>query len=312
MLVNRSRSRCTSASGIVRTLQGALDDWGAVEPRLRELDAELEVGTAPTEPFEPARALSPLPRIYEWVDGSAYLNHLLLVRKARKAPPPPRVESDPLVYQGGGGMTLAPTGAIPLVDEAFGLDFEAEVCVVLGDVPMGTRKQDAGRYVRLLMLCNDVTYRNLIPQELEKGFGFFQSKPATAFSPIALTPDELGESLREGRLFGRLSTSLNGARVGDPDAGTEMHFSFHELLEHICRTRSFTAGTVLGSGTVSNVDRSRGVSCLAEQRMHEIIDSGAAVTPFLKDGDRVRIEMMDDNGVSLFGAIDQRVSRVAT
>jgi fumarylacetoacetate (FAA) hydrolase len=262
------------------------------------------------EPYDVKRLAAPLPRAYEWVDGSAYLNHILLVRKARKAPPPPGLETDPLVYQGGSGDLLAPTADIVIRDEAWGCDFESEVAVVLGDVPMGTTKAEAAKYVRLLTLANDVSLRNLIPDELAKGFGFFQSKPATAFAPVACTPDELGEAWRDGRVHLTLKTWLNGAQVGDTHAGPEMHFSFFDLIQHLAKTRNFVAGTILGSGTVSNADRTRGVSCLAERRMIETIEEGAPKTPFLKDGDRVEIEMHHPDGTSLFGRIDQRV-RVA-
>jgi fumarylacetoacetate (FAA) hydrolase len=212
------------------------------------------------------------------------------------------------VYQGGSGVFLGPTEDILLGDPAWGLDFESEICVVLGDTPMGTTKAEAGAHVRLLMLANDVSLRNLIPAELEKGFGFFQGKPATAFSPFAVTPDELGNAWRDGRLHLRLWTTLNGALVGNTDAGPEMHFSFFDLVQHVTKTRSLTAGTILGSGTVSNADRARGVSCLAERRMIEIIDNGKAQTPFMQVGDTVEIEMRDAAGHNLFGTIRQKVA----
>jgi fumarylacetoacetate (FAA) hydrolase len=293
------------------TLQAALDDWAAVEPKLREIASRLESKAIAGEPL-PADSTAlhaPLPRAYEWVDGSAYLNHVRLVRKARGAEPPKTLETDPLVYQGGSGVLLGPGDDIPLGDPAWGLDFESEVCAVLGDTPMGTTRDEAGRFVRLLMLANDVSLRNLIPVELEKGFGFFQGKPATAFSPFAVTPDELGGAWREGRVHLRLRTTLNGAVVGDTDAGPEMHFSFFDLVQHLCKTRSFTAGTILGSGTVSNADRARGVSCLAERRMIEIIEGGKAQTPFLQAGDTVEIEMRDEAGKNLFGTLRQRVAQ---
>ena len=296
------------ARDIARTLQAALDTWESCEPKLRALTAKLVSGEVSGEPLDVHRLAAPLPRAYEWVDGSAYLNHVRLVRKARGAEPPPTLETDPLVYQGGSGVLLGPTDDLVLGDPAWGMDFESEVVVILGDVPMGTRAADAGRYVRLLMLCNDVSLRNLIPAELAKGFGFFQSKPATAFSPFAVTPDELGLAWRDGRLHLRLQTWLNGKRVGDTDAGPEMHFGFFQLLEHIARTRAFTAGTLLGSGTVSNADRARGVSCLAEQRMIETIESGSPSTPFLKPGDVVEIDMLDARGASVFGRIGQKVT----
>jgi fumarylacetoacetate (FAA) hydrolase len=229
------------------------------------------------------------------------------VRKSRGAELPASFWTDPLIYQGGSGVLLAPTEDIRVADVRWGCDFEAEVAVILGDVPQGTRAGDAGHHVRLVMLANDVTLRNLVPDELAKGFGFFQSKPATAFSPFAVTPDELGEAWRGGRLHLRLQTTLNGALAGDPDAGDEMHFSFFDLVAHIARTRAFTAGTILGSGTVSNADRARGISCLAERRMIEIIESGKPATRFLEPGDEVRIEMRDAAGRNLFGTIAQKV-----
>jgi fumarylacetoacetate (FAA) hydrolase len=289
------------------TLQRALDDWTAAEPALRKLAAELDGGRLEGAPIDPHRLAAPLPRAYEWVDGSAYLNHVILVRKARKAEPPPTLRTDPLIYQGGSGDLLGSRDPIPLVDPAWGLDYESEVCVVLGDVPLGASAAEAARCVRLVMLANDITLRNLIPEELAKGFGFFQSKPATAFSPLAVTPDELGDAWRDGRLHARVRSTYNGAVIGDCDAGPEMHFSFYELVAHLARTRRFTAGTILGSGTVSNADRARGVSCLAERRMIETIEGGAPSTPFMAVGDRIEIEAFDAAGGSPFGKIDQQV-----
>lgn len=307
LVVSPDGLRCASAGQIAPTLQAALDDWEALSPRLEALSRDLAAGVADARPLDVAALHSPLPRAYEWVDGSAYLNHVRLVRKARGAEPPPTLETDPLVYQGGSGVLLAPTQPIPLADPSWGLDFEGEVAVILGDTPQGTAASEAGAHVRLLALVNDCTLRNLIPNELAKGFGFFQSKPASAFSPFAVTPDELGDAWRGGRLHLPLRVTLNGALVGDPDAGPEMHFSFFDLIAHITRTRAYTAGTILGSGTVSNHDRARGISCLAERRMIEIIDGGAAVTPFLKAGDEVVIEMLDGAGRSIFGEIRQVV-----
>jgi len=309
-VVRRDGAMLVPAAGIAPTLQAALDDWSSCEPKLRALATDLDRGAVAGEPvvFEALRA--PLPRAYEWVDGSAFLNHVRLVRKARGAEPPPTLETDPLVYQGGSGVLSGPRDALPLIDERFGLDFEGEVCVVLGDVPQGTRAADAGRHVRLLLLANDVTLRNLVPEELAKGFGFFQSKPATAFSPFAATPDELGPAWKDGRIHLRLRVVYNGELVGDCEAGPEMHFSFLDLVQHIARTRSYTSGSILGSGTVSNADRARGVSCLAERRMLEILDAGPGGkprTPFMKRGDRVEIEMLDDTGRSVFGKIAQEV-----
>jgi fumarylacetoacetate (FAA) hydrolase len=289
------------------TLQRALDDWTSAEPALRALAAELDGGRLEGVSIDPHRLAAPLPRAYEWVDGSAYLNHVILVRKARKAEPPPTLQTDPLIYQGGSGDLMGPRDPIPLLDPAWGLDYESEVCAILGDVPIGTTAAGAAACVRLVLLANDCTLRNLIPDELAKGFGFFQSKPATAFSPLAVTPDELGGAWQGGRLHVRVRSTYNGAVIGDCDAGSEMHFSFYDLVQHVAKTRRFTAGTILGSGTVSNADRARGVSCLAERRMIETIEAGAPATPFMAVGDRIEIEAFDAAGVSPFGKIDQRV-----
>lgn len=304
-IVSRDLSRAAPAPAIAPTMQAALDDWERAEPALRDIAYEIEIGRAETSPFDAAACSSPLPRAYEWVDGSAFLHHVRLVRKARGAEVPASLLTDPLVYQGGSSMLLGPCDPIPLVDPAWGLDFESEVCVILGDTPIGTRAENAAPFIKLLCLANDVTLRNLIPDELVKSFGFFQSKPATAFSPVAITPDELGDAWRDGRVHARVSTRLNGSLAGDPDASA-MHFSFFDLVQHITKTRAFSAGTILGSGTVSNEDRERGVSCLAERRTIEIIEQGKPSTPYLKVGDHVRIEMFLDKQ-SVFGAIDQTV-----
>ena len=316
LVVRRDAEVCAPAPDRWPTLQRALDNWTAAEPALRVLADELDRGAVDGIPVDPLRLGAPLPRAYEWVDGSAYLNHVILVRRARGAQPPATLETDPLIYQGGSGDMLGPRDPIELHDPAWGLDYESEVSVVLGDVPLGTRAADAARCVRLVMLANDCTLRNLVPDELAKGFGFFQSKPATAFSPFAVTPDELeaAGAWRDGRLHGRVRSIYNDERIGDCEAA-DMHFSFFDLVVHIARTRRFTAGTVLGSGTVSNAERSRGVSCLAERRMIEIIDTGKATTPFLAVGDRIRIEADiagTSPGGSPFGAIDQRVVAAGT
>jgi fumarylacetoacetate (FAA) hydrolase len=313
VVVDQAARRLARATGIAPSLQAALDDWDRAEPALRALAAALERDAVPSEPLDVARLLAPLPRAYEWVDGSSYLNHILLVRKARGAEPPENLETEPLVYQGGSGVLLAPTAplVLPADGETWGLDFESELCVVLGDVPQGVTPAGAAPHIRLWMLANDVTYRNLVVPELKKGFGFFQSKPATAFSPFAVTSDELGAAFHDGRAFLRLRTTYNGALVGDTETGPEMHFSFLDLIAHLAKTRAFTAGTILGGGTVSNRDRARGVSCLAEQRTLEVLEHGAAATPFMKPGDTVRIEAFDEAGRSLFGAIDQKVTREA-
>ncbi len=289
------------------TMQRALDDWEAAAPALRAIAEKLDAGALDGTPIDPLRLGAPLPRAYEWVDGSAFLNHVILVRKARGAVPPPTLETDPLIYQGGSGDLLGPRDPIELHDPAWGLDYESEVAVILGDVPIGTKPAEAGKYVRLVLLVNDCTLRNLIPDELAKGFGFFQSKPATAFSPFAITPDELGEAWREGRAHVRVRSTYNGNVIGDCDAGPEMHFSFHDLIAHLAKTRRFCAGTILGSGTVSNAERARGVSCLAERRMIETIEAGKPTTPFMVVGDRIEIEAVDGAGRSPFGKIDQRV-----
>jgi fumarylacetoacetate (FAA) hydrolase len=305
VVVARDGRRFTRAAAVAPTLQAALDEWDRAAPALAALAMPLDAGGA-GEPLDPARLGPPLPRAYEWIDGSAFLEHVRRVRAARGAAPPATLETDPLVYQGGSSVLLGPRDDIPLVDPAWGLDFESEVAVILGDTPQGTRAGDAHQHVRLLTLVNDVTLRNLVPDELAKGFGFFQSKPATAFSPFAITPDELGGAWRDGRVHLRLRSIYNGALAGDPDAG-EMHFSFYDLVAHIARTRAFAAGTILGSGTISNVDRARGVSCLAERRALEMIEAGHAATPFMSAGDSVAIEMLDGGGRDLFGRIEQRV-----
>jgi fumarylacetoacetate (FAA) hydrolase len=289
------------------TMQRALDDWSGAEPALRALADGIDRGSVETTPIDPHRLAAPLPRAFEWVDGSAFLNHVILVRKARGAQPPATLETDPLIYQGGSGDMMGPRDVIELHEPAWGLDYESEVCVVLGDVPLGTLAADAHRHVHLVMLANDCTLRGLIPDELAKGFGFFQSKPATAFSPFAVTPDELGAQWHHGRAHVRVRSTYNDKLIGDCDAGPEMHFSFFDLVQHIARTRRFVAGTILGSGTVSNADRARGVSCLAERRMIETIEHGKPTTPFMAVGDRIVIEVLDSAGASIFGAIDQRV-----
>jgi fumarylacetoacetate (FAA) hydrolase len=306
LVVRRDGEAAADASSIAPTLQAALDRWDACEPALRSLAEALDAGRVRGEPLDPGALRSPLPRAYEWVDGSAFLNHVRLVRRSRGAEPPPTLETDPLVYQGGSGVLLAPREDIPLPDPAWGLDFEGEVCAIVGDVPRGTRAAEAGRHVRLLCLANDLTYRNLVPGELAKGFGFFQSKPATAFSPFAATPDEVGPAWRDGRLHLRVTVRWNGERVGDVDGG-EMHFSFHDLLQHVARTRAFTAGTILGSGTLSNADRARGWSCIAEKRALELIEHGEARTRFMLPDDTVEIELRDATGRNVFGTIAQRV-----
>jgi fumarylacetoacetate (FAA) hydrolase len=275
------------------------------------LARELESGRAQGIPFDPATALSPLPRAYHWVDGSAYVNHVELVRKARGASMPESFWTDPLVYQGGSDDFLPPQADAPFGSEDWGIDLEGEVAVVTDDVPMGISPAAARDRIQLLMLVNDWSLRNLIPGELAKGFGFYQSKPATAFSPVAVTPDELGDAWRDARVHLPLIVHLNGEPFGRPDAGTDMTFDFGQLISHAARTRRLGAGSIVGSGTVSNRDRSAGSTCLAERRMLETLEHGKPMTPFLSFGDRVRIEMHDASGRSIFGAIDQRVARAS-
>ena len=307
ILVDSALQHWVTAATVAPTLQQALDDWQRAEPALRALWQALESGILPSQRFHPEHCASPLPRAYHWADGSAYVNHVELVRKARGAAMPDSFWTDPLIYQGGSDCFLGPTDTIALADEAWGIDFEAEVAVVVDDVPMGTTIADAARHIALVMLVNDVSLRNLVPAELAKGFGFYQSKPASAFSPVAVTPQSLGGAWRDGRLHLPLRAARNGELIGAPDAGIDMTFNFPQLIAHAALTRPLGAGTIIGSGTVSNRDRSRGSCCLAEVRMLESLATGAAHTEFLHFGDRVRIEMLDGDGRSIFGAIDQRV-----
>jgi fumarylacetoacetate (FAA) hydrolase len=312
VVVDAGLGSCAPAGGVAATLQDALDDWERAGPRLRDLAAALEAHQAKDAlPFEPAACAAPLPRAYHWVDGSAYVNHVELVRKARGAELPASFWTDPLVYQGGSDDFLGPTDDAPFASEDFGIDFEAEVAVVTGDVPMGSGADavSARGDIRLVMLANDWSLRNLIPAELAKGFGFYQSKPATAFSPVAVTPDELGADWYDCKLHLALRSHVNGALFGAPDAGVDMTFDFAQLIAHCARTRNLRAGTIVGSGTVSNYDRSKGSACIAERRMLEQLESGSARTPFLSFGDQVRIEVLDRRDRSLFGAIEQRVIR---
>jgi fumarylacetoacetate (FAA) hydrolase len=309
VVVSRDLTMAHHATGIASRLQNALDDWSFIAPQLHDLYSTLNEGRARHAfAFDARLAMAPLPRAYQWADGSAYVNHVELVRKARGADMPPSFWTDPLMYQGGSDDLLGPHDAIVCPDEKFGIDFEAEVAVVTGDVRMGTSAAEAAGEIRLLMLANDVSLRQLIPAELAKGFGFFQSKPATAFSPVAVTPDELGDAWQAAKLHRPLVVHWNGERVGAPNAGEDMTFSFADLIAHVARTRRLTAGSIIGSGTVSNTDRSRGYCCIAEKRSLELIESGAATTPFMKYGDTVRIEMFDAHGQSIFGAIDQQVA----
>ena len=310
-VVSRDLSRAMPAQGIADTLQAALDDWPRCRPALDALARELESGRAQGQPFDPSTALSPLPRAYHWVDGSAYVNHVELVRKARGATMPDSFWTDPLVYQGGSDDFLPPQADAPFGSEDWGIDLEGEVAVVTDDVPMGTDAAAARERIQLVMLVNDWSLRNLIPAELAKGFGFYQSKPATAFSPVAVTPDELGDAWRDARVHLPIVVHLNGKPFGRPNAGVDMTFDFGQLIAHAAKTRRLRAGSIVGSGTVSNLDRSTGSTCLAERRMLETLEHGKPMTPFLSFGDRVRIEMRDAAGHSIFGAIDQRVVKAS-
>ena len=318
VVVSRNLARCVAVPEIARTLQAALDAWDLAVPSLQAIAVELDAGRMPDAvPFDPAAAMAPLPRAYQWADGSAYVNHVEFVRKARGATMPPEFWTDPLMYQGASDNMLGACDDVVLADEAWGIDFEAEVAVVTGDVPMGTPAAAALRHVRLLLLVNDVSLRNLIPAELAKGFGFLQSKPASGFSPVAVTSDELGAAWRGGKVHLPLTSHLNGRLFGRPNAGVDMTFDFATLIAHVAKTRELEAGSIVGSGTVSNKENGGpgrpavaggvGYSCIAEQRTVETLLTGKATTPFMRFGDRVRIEMLDAEGRSIFGAIDQKV-----
>jgi fumarylacetoacetate (FAA) hydrolase len=308
VVVSRDLTRAVRVPTIAATMQALLDDWTTLAPKVQQVAERLENDKLENEePFDPAMAESPLPRAYHWVDGSAYVNHVELVRKARGAQMPDTFWHDPLVYQGGSDDFLGPRDDILVPSEDMGIDMEAETAVITDDVPMGTSADDAGRHVKLLMIVNDVSLRNLIPGELAKGFGFYQSKPSSAFSPVAVTPDELGDTYADGTFSLPLRTHLNGELFGEPLCGVDMTFNFHKLIEHVSRTRRLGAGAIIGSGTISNYDRSRGSSCIAEKRMLETLECGAPKTSFMRFGDTVRIEMLDAQGHSIFGAIEQTV-----
>ena len=310
VVVSRDLARAVKVPQIAATLQAALDDWEVKRPLLESVYQRLNDGLIDESfVFDQADCHSPLPRAYHWADGSAYVNHVELVRKARGAEMPESFWHDPLMYQGGADSFIPPHAPIQMADEAWGIDLEAEIAVITDDVPMGATAAQAAEHIQLLMLVNDVSLRNLIPGELAKGFGFYQSKPSSSFSPVAVTPDELGETWKDGKVHRPLVSHINGALFGQPNAGVDMTFNFPILVAHAAKTRPLGAGTIIGSGTVSNYDRSAGSSCLAEKRMLEIIEQGEAKTPFLKFGDRVRIEMFDAAGQSIFGAIDQAVER---
>jgi fumarylacetoacetate (FAA) hydrolase len=318
VVVSDDLAWCTEAALVAPTLQAALDDWTHCEPKLRALAEALGHDSVPKERFHERECAAPLPRAYQWADGSAYVNHVELVRKARGAEMPASFWEDPLMYQGGSDTFLGPRDSIPLRDVAWGLDCEAEVAVITDDVPMGVSAKEARKHIKLVMLANDVSLRNLIPPELAKGFGFFHAKPSTAFSPVVVTPDALGEAWTGGKLALALHTRINGAAFGKPNAGDEMTFDFGQLVAHATKTRALGAGAIVGSGTVSNRDPDGspgrpvaegglGYSCIAELRTVETIREGKPKTPFLKVGDRVEIEMLDARGHSIFGRIEQQV-----
>ena len=318
VVVSRDLSTAHYATGIAQTLQQVMDDWGFLSPQLQDLYVTLNQGKARHAfPFDPAQCMAPLPRAYQWADGSAYINHVELVRAARNSEVPESFYTDPLMYQGGSDDFIGPTDDVVVPSEEFGIDFEAEVAVITGDVPMSVTPEQALDGIRLVMIANDVSLRNLIPAELAKGFGFFQSKPATAFSPVAVTLDELGESWDAGRLHLTLQSTWNGRKVGMCEAGPEMTFHFGQLIAHIGKTRNVRAGSIIGSGTVSNkgvtdangkTDWPKGYSCIAEKRAIETIQDGKPSTAFMKYGDTIRIEMKGKDGQSIFGAIEQKIA----
>ena len=309
VVVSRDLSTAHYATGMAGTLQQALDDWNFVAPQLEDLSATLNHGRARHAfAFDPKQCAAPLPRAYQWADGSAYINHVELVRRSRESAVPESFYHDPLMYQGGSDDFLGPCDPIVCRTEDHGIDFEAEVAVVTGDVPMASTPEQALEGIRLLMLANDVSLRRLIPDELAKGFGFFQGKPATAFSPVAVTPDELGDAWHDGRVHLVMQSTWNGRKVGMCEAGPEMTFHFGQLIAHICKTRNVRAGSIVGSGTVSNKDWANGYSCIAERRAIETIEDGKASTDFMKFGDTIRIEMKGLDGHSVFGAIEQTVA----
>ncbi len=320
VVVSKDLTQCSAVGHIAPTLQSALDNWAVCGPRLGRVADSLERGFQPIQRFHEREALSPLPRAFQWLDGSAYVNHVELVRRARGAEMPESFWTDPLMYQGGSDTFLAPRAPIVITDEGYGLDMEGEVAVVVDDVPMGASTETALQAVRLIMLVNDVSLRNLIPPELGKGFGFVHSKPSSAFSPVAVSPDELGDAWRDGKVHLPLSVDYNGEPFGRANAGIDMTFDFGVLVSHAAKTRSLCAGTIVGSGTVSNkldngpgkpiAEGGAGYSCIAEIRMIETINNGKPLTEFMKAGSKVRIEMMDKEGKSIFGAIEQEVQGV--
>lgn len=309
VVVDKTLTRAVRVIEVAATLQYALDDWAAIAPVLENIYADLNADRVSNAfSFDPCACASPLPRAYQWVDGSAYVNHVELVRKARGVELPDSFWHEPLVYQGGSDDFSGPTDDIVVSDEGFGIDIEGETAVITDDVPMSTDAAAAGAHIKLLMLVNDVSLRNLIPAELAKGFGFYQGKPSTAFSPVAVTPDELGEAWHEGTVHRPLTVHINDRLHGEPLCGVDMTFNFTQLIAHTTKTRRLGAGTIVGSGTISNYDRSRGSACIAEQRMLETLEHGEPKTPFLRFGDRIRIEMFAADGTSIFGALEQTVA----
>jgi fumarylacetoacetate (FAA) hydrolase len=309
IVVDKELTRAVEVPEIAPTLQAALDRWQQKKSELEKVYENLNKGeVAKSFEFKESDCHSPLPRAYQWADGSAYVNHVELVRKARGAEMPENFWTDPLMYQGGSDRFISPRGQVPIASEEWGIDFESEVAVVTDDVAMGTPPEDALDRIQLFMICNDVSLRNLIPGELSKGFGFFQSKPSSAFSPVAVTPDELGEHWKDGKVHLPLVTHYNDELFGKPEAGEDMTFDFGRLIAHAAKTRPLGPGTIIGSGTVSNLDRSRGSSCLAEKRMLEKIEKGSIETPFMKFGDKIRIEMKLPDGKSIFGTIEQEIT----
>ena len=309
VVVNSLMQRYVAVTDIAPTLQAALDNWGRCKDQLLGVYQQLENGELEGQLFNAELCASPLPRAFQWADGSAYVNHVELVRKARNAQMPASFWTDPLMYQGGSDSFLGPRENIAVAIEAWGIDFEAEVAVIVDDVPMGVSADQARQHIQLVMLVNDVSLRNLIPGELAKGFGFYHAKPSSAFSPVAVTPEALGDAWDGAKLHLPLRAILNGDLVGQPNAGIDMTFDFGQLIAHAAKTRPLCAGTVVGSGTVSNLDRSNGSCCLAEVRMLETIANGSATTEFMRFGDRIQIDMLDDSGQSIFGEIDQKVTK---
>lgn len=308
VVVDRAVQRAIAVPEHASTLQTALDEWVLIAPALEAVYARLNADPSMGFALDPEDLAAPLPRAYQWLDASAYLSHLERVRRARGAEMPAHMYTDPLMYQGGSDASLGPRDPIPAAEEAWGVDFEAEIAVITDDVPMGTPPEAAAGHIKLLVLVNDVSLRNLIPDELARGFGFLQGKPANAYSPVAVSPIELGEAWREHRVHLPLTCRVNGETVGAPLAGEDFHFGFDRLIAHAAKTRRLGAGTIIGSGTVSNRDASRGCACLIEKRTLELLDDGEIQTPFLRFGDRITIEMLDNAGNTVFGAIDQQVT----